>query len=177
MLQETVRGSGLIASMATPAVLLLATAMLILSTNQRLQSIIARLQELGPRFGGPGGFPTPSPPAESPGAAAESREVAVADRPELLSLVHRQVRRERMAHRALLFFYLAGSLFILLVFLIGLSGMEILDSTWAVMLSGLAGSALLLVGIAHLAVETWMGISATDEQLRRFTAGHEQVSR
>lgn len=47
----------------------------------------------------------------------------------------------------------------------------------AVMLSGLAGSALVVVGIAHLAVETWMGISATDEQLRRFTAGHEQVSR
>ncbi len=45
MFEQMTEGLPVLAAMATPAVLLLANAMLILSTNQRLQAIFRRVRE------------------------------------------------------------------------------------------------------------------------------------
>ena len=77
------------AAMATPAVLLLANAMLILSTNQRLQAVLQRLREAEEMFLG-----------------QFDSEIAGAIEHELEA----HGRRARLAHRALLALYAASAL-------------------------------------------------------------------
>ncbi|MFQ5689257.1 MAG: DUF2721 domain-containing protein [Gemmatimonadota bacterium] len=144
-------GFELIASMATPAVLLLGNAMLILSTNQRLQSILKRLRELEERL--------------ERGELSDPDGSGL-DRGRFRSLAARHRRRARFAHRALLALYLSGGLFILVVLLIGAAGLGAEGSGLLAIGAALIGCVLLLAGIAQLAAETWLGISATDEQFR-----------
>lgn len=158
VIEQGMNGAGLVASMATPAVLLLANAMLILSTHQRLQSILERIRELrgqnAERVRGR---------ASGEGAAAGE-----ADAEAVHLLAHRHLRREVLAHRALLSFYLSSGLFILLVLAVGLGGLGAVEGEGIPVAFGLGGTLLLLGGIGHLAAETWLGLSATHEQAQGF---------
>lgn len=74
-----------------------------------------------------------------------------------------------MIPSGLLYFYLSASFFVLLVLAIGAValGAPQLPAVRVVVAS--VGALLLLVGVGHLAAETWRGISVTDEQFRALT--------
>ncbi len=146
---ETQLGDGIaiLAAMATPAVLLLANSMLILSTNQRLQSILDRVRETELSIAG--------------------KDVApeTADLHLLNELLVAHARRARAAHRALLCFYSSAGTFVIVVLAVGLGGLGL---DWALpiaLLTAFIGCALLFCGTALLIAETRLGITATD---RRF---------
>lgn len=141
---QTTANLDILASMATPAVLLLANAMLILSTNQRLQSVLQRVSE-----------------AEA--ALRSGADPLAARDPDLARrLLRRHARRARAAHRALLCFYGSAAAFVAVVVLIGLAGIDIPLALALALVFAFIGSALLVCGTGLLVTETWIGIHATD---------------
>ena len=148
MSAQASEGLAVLAAMATPVVLLLANAMLILSTNQRLQAILDRVRETELAISGRD-------------LAPETRNPSM-----LLDLLARHAQRARAAHRALLCFYSSSGTFIIVVVLVGLAG---LGAGWALpvaLLTAFLGSAFLFCGAALLIRETWIGIAATDRRFR-----------
>lgn len=146
---ETQLGDGIavLAAMATPAVLLLANAMLVLSSNQRLQAILDRVRETELAIAGEDVVP-------------ETTDLKLLN--ELL-LAH--AKRARAAHRALLCLYCSAATFVIVVLTVGLGG---LGFNWAVplsLLTAFVGCALLFCGAILLIAETRLGITAID---RRF---------
>lgn len=142
-------GMGALATMATPAALLLANAMLILSTNQRLQSILDRVRETELTIAG--ADPAPE----------------IADLGVLNDLLLDHARRARLAHRALLSLYSSAGLFAVVILSLGGVGVGLTELVPIAILLAFGGSALLLLGAALLITETWIGIKATD---RRFAS-------
>jgi hypothetical protein len=140
-------GLAVLAGMATPAVLLLANAMLVLSTNQRLQGILERVRETELTIAGED-------------AAPETSDLAL-----LNDLLTDHARRARSAHRALLCFYTSAAFFVVVVVSVGLETLEVVSALTVALASAFVGCALLLCGAVLLIGETWIGIRATD---RRF---------
>lgn len=147
-------GTGLdvIAAMATPAVLLLANAMLILSTNQRLQAILERVRRVEETLEG-----------EEVGVGIEDRRVLG----EFLA-VHGA--RARSAHRALLSFYGSVAAFVMMVVGVGLSAEGLRAGHVMALASAYLGVALLFTGAVLLVHETWKGIRATDARMETLAA-------
>lgn len=137
----------MLAAMATPAVLLLANAMLILSTNQRLQAILERVRETELTIAGIG----PAADAFGPGLLGD--------------LLSDHARRARAAQRALLCLYGSAGLFVVVVVSIGLASLKVGGALPAALGTAFLGSVLLFCGAALLIVETWIGIGATDRRL------------
>ena len=135
--------------MAAPAVLLLGNAMLILSTNQRLQNILERIRETELTMAGAD-------------AAPETTDLDLLN--ELL-LTH--ARRARFAHRALLAFYASAVAFMAMVVLIGVTGLGLAQAVGAAILAAFLGCALFVTGAVLLVFETWLGISALDRRFER----------
>ena len=142
-------GDGLtvLAAMATPAVLLLANAMLILSTVHRLQGILDRVRET------------------ELGIAGHDLAPETGDLSLLNDLLLAHARRARAAHRALLCLYSSAGTFIMVVMMIGLGGLGLQAALPAALLTAFLGCGLLFCGAILLISETRTGISATD---RRF---------
>lgn len=136
-----------LAAMATPTVLLLANAMLILSTNQRLQAILERVRETELTLAGKD-------------VAPETNDPNV-----LNDLLRTHAKRARGAHRALLCFYSSAGLFVVVVACVGLASLGISAAVTVAVVTAFFGCASLLCGAALLIAETWRGIRATD---RRF---------
>lgn len=134
------------AAMATPAVLLLANAMLILSTNQRLQAVLQRLRESEEMLLGP--------------IEAESAEAAEHE-------LEAQGRRARLAHRALLALYAASTLLLIMIGALGSSALGLESFHGIALGAAFGGAGLLLVGVGLLAGETWIGVGALDARIRR----------
>ncbi len=140
-------GIPVLAAMATPAVLLLANAMLILSTNQRLQAILERVHETELTISG-------------------AAPVAGPFGPDLLTdLLSGHARRARAAQRALLCLYTSAGLFVAVVVAIGLEGLGVRGALTFALAGAFLGCVLLLCGAALLVAETWIGIGATDRRL------------
>lgn len=137
----------ILATMATPAVLLLADATLILSTNQRLQSILTRVRESELAIAGQD-------------VAPETSDLGL-----LNELLIRHARRARFAHRALLSFYSSAGLFAVAIVALGSSSLGIGGALPVALSGAFLGCALLVAGAGLLIGETWIGIKATD---RRF---------
>jgi hypothetical protein len=149
-------GLSVLAAMATPVVLLLANAMLILSTNQRLQSIFNRVRETELTIAGAD-------------LAPEIRDLEI-----LNDLLITHSRRARAAHRALLCFYGSAGLFTTVVVSVGLASLDVAGSLPLALFTAFFGCALLFCGTLLLIGETWIGIAATD---RRFAAVAEICQR
>jgi hypothetical protein len=141
-------GLTVLAAMATPAVLLLATAMLILSTNQRLQAIFERVRETELTITG--------------GSAIS----ATTDLSALNDLLIGHARRARSAQRALLCLYGSAGLFVAVVVSVGLASLDIGGALAVALVTAFLGSALLLCGAILLISETLIGIRATDQRLQ-----------
>ncbi len=140
-------GLPVLAAMATPAVLLLADAMMILSTNHRLQAILQRVRETELTIAGQD-------------VAPETADLGVLN--ELL-LAH--AKRARAAQRALLCLYGSVGLFVTVVVCVGLASLDVAGALPVALVAAFLGCALLLCGSILLIVETRIAIRATD---RRF---------
>lgn len=134
------------AAMATPAVLLLANAMLILSTNQRLQAVLARVRENEERVYRP----------TDPAAIADVRHELEA-----------HGRRASLAHRALLALYASAALLLVMIGALGSATLGLSAAQEIALAAAFAGAGLLLLGVGLLAAETWIGVRAIDGRIRR----------
>lgn len=135
-------------TMAAPAIFLLANAMLVLSTIQRLQAILARIRENEDLVTG----------AEELGPAfdpARTRE-----------LLGHHARRARLAHRALLAFYASSAVFVIMIVALGSAGLGLPGGSRIALYAAFLGAGLLLVGTGFLTAETWAGVHATDLHVR-----------
>ena len=142
-------GSGIVAvfaAMATPAVLLLANAMLILSTNQRLQAVLERVREN-------------EESVRRPTDAATAGDV----RQELEA----HGRRASIAHRALLALYASAALLLVMVGALGSATLGLPATQEIALAAAFGGAGLLLLGVGLLAAETWIGVHAIDRRIRR----------
>ena len=137
-------GTTVLAMMATPAVLLLANAMLILSTIQRLRIILERVRETELAIAGDD-------------SVFEVTDLEVLDQ-QLVA----HARRARHAHRALLSFYGSAGLFIAAIVSLGVAGFGLRAALVAALVGAFVGCALLFVGASLVIRETWQGIHATD---------------
>ena len=144
--------AAVLATMAAPAVLLLANAMLIVSTVQRLQGILARVRETELNISAGMDF-------------TEIEDLEIVDQ-----LLHLHARRAKVAHRALLSFYASASFFLAMIALLGLSTLGLAWGLTGALTAAFVGCALLLVGLGLLIVETTHGIRATDTRFDVVTA-------
>jgi hypothetical protein len=144
-----------LAAMATPAVLLMANAMLVLSTNQRLQSILGRVREGEETYHG-GGHET--------------------DLGALMGEIETHGRRARLAHRALLALYASAAVLLVMIGALGSASLGFPAARPIALAAAFAGAGLLLIGTALLAMETWIGIGAIDGRIRRLVASHRDGS-
>lgn len=137
----------ILTTMAAPAIFLLANAMLVLSTIQRLQAILSRIRENEDLVRKSGG--------EAPFDPEAIRE--------LLGL---HARRARLAHRALLGFYTSSAAFVVVIVALGSAGLGIPGGFLVALFATFLGAGLLLVGAGFLTAETWAGVHATDLRVR-----------
>ena len=140
-----------LAAMVTPAMLLLANAMLVLSTNQRLQSILRRVWEAEEMYHG-------NSDAAQVGAVMLELEA--------------HGRRARLAHRALLALYAAAAVLLVMIGALGGASLGLPSARPVALAAAFVGAGLLLVGTALLAMETWIGIAAIDGRIRRLVLSH-----
>jgi hypothetical protein len=148
-----------LAAMATPVILLLANAMLILSTNQRIQAILNRVRETELSIAGQDTAPE------------------TADLDLLNDLLLGHARRARAAHRALLCFYTSTASFVLVVITVGAAGLGTAVARPLALAAVFFGCLLLACGAVLLIVETWIGIKATDRRFRSVMDFCEELSR
>ncbi len=141
-------GITVLATMATPAVLLLANAMMILSTNQRLQSILDHVRETELTIAG------------------ENLAPETADLTLLQEFLVGHAKRARMAHRALLSFYSSAGLFTVVIIGLGIGTLGFGVGLPLALSAAFAGCVLLFVGVVLLMSETWIGIKVTDRRFR-----------
>jgi small-conductance mechanosensitive channel len=140
-------GLEVLAAMAAPAVLLLGNAMLILSTNQRLQNVLDRVRETELAIIGSDAVPE------------------ISDLNLLNDLLLAHAKRAKYAHRALLSFYVSAVFFMSMVVLIGLTALGVIGPVAPAIVAAFAGCVLFALGAALLVAEAWLGIRALD---RRF---------
>lgn len=144
--------TAVLVAMATPAALLIAGAMLILSTNQRLQAVLHRIQENEDTLQG--------------GAGDEAGAV--------LAELEAHGRRARLAHRALLALYAAAAALLIMILSLGSSTLGLNAARGVAVAGAFAGAGLLLLGACLLAAETWIGVSTIDRRVRRLLSQHRR---
>jgi len=152
-------GLSVLAAMATPAVLLLANAMLILSTNQRLQTILDRVREVELSIAGVDAI----------------REIT--DLSLLNELLLGHARRAKAAHRALLCLYGSAGSLVIVVVCLGLASLGLRAALVVALVVAFLGCAFLLCGAILLISETWIGIRATDQRFSAVMSLCEELSR
>ena len=147
-----------LAAMVTPAMLLMANAMLVLSTNQRLQAILQRVWESEERYHARDGHHT----ADDVGSLTAELEA--------------HGRRARLAHRALLALYAAATVLLVMIGALGTASLGWPAARPVALAAAFVGSALLLIGAVLLAMETWIGIGAIDGRIQRLVQVHRADS-
>jgi hypothetical protein len=140
-----------LAAMVTPAMLLLANAMLVLSTNQRLQAILRRVSE---------------------GEVMYHGNHHAADVSAVMTELEAHGRRARLAHRALLALYAAAAVLLVMIGALGSASLGLPSARPVALAAAFVGAGLLLIGVALLAMETWIGIGAIDGRIRRLVLSH-----
>lgn len=134
-------------TMAAPAVFLLANAMLVLSTIQRLQAILARIRENESVIRNPDAHGSGFDPAA------------------IREILGHHARRARLAHRALLAFYTSSAVFVVMIVALGSAGLGLPGGFRVALYAAFLGAGLLLAGTGFLTAETWAGVHATDRQV------------
>jgi hypothetical protein len=141
--------ANLLAVMVTPAVLISAAALLILSTTQRLARIVDRARSLAAQLSDLGTRPDPF----------ESER-----RAELEAQLALRARRSRLVQSAMTGLYLAVGLFVATTLAIGL-GAFVPGIAWLPGVLGLAGTLALFVGCVQLIRETRLVLAAVDREM------------
>ena len=148
-----------LSAMITPAVMILATGSLILTTTNRLVRIIDRVREMLPEFE----------------KLAREEKPDEAKRAMLFEQLDRATIRARLAQRALTQLYLGLGVFLLTSVALGVVAFARLDAAWVPLLLGVVGVGLLLNASVLLIFESRIALASTYSEMdyiRRISHQH-----
>jgi hypothetical protein len=146
-----------LAAMVTPAVMILATSSLILTTTNRLVRVVDRVREMLPEFEALASSDSP-------------------DNPKMAMLfddLHRATVRARVGQQALAQLYLGLGAFVATSIALGVMTFARLDAGWMPLLFGAVGVALLFSASVLLIVESRIALAsayAEMDYIRRITS-------
>lgn len=150
------------AAMITPAVLILATGSLILTTTNRLVRVIDRVREMLPEF-------------EAFAKEGTHDEIGEQKRTMMFEQLERSTVRARLIQRALTRLYLGLGLFLATSVSLGIMTLARLDAAWIPLTLGLAATGLLFSASLLLIFESRISLSATYAEMdyiRRISHQH-----
>ncbi|MBD1395654.1 DUF2721 domain-containing protein [Pontibacter sp. JH31] len=142
----------ILSAMITPAILIMASGSLILTTSQRLSRSMERVRKL----------------AEQYSELIEKGELTADDLGEksfLLELLLRATRRCRLLQRAMTSLYLTLGVFVATSIAIALFDVLNLPFAWAITLLSLLGAGLLFYASLLLIVESRIALQAVDREM------------
>jgi hypothetical protein len=148
-----------LSAMVTPAVLILATGSLILTTTNRLVRIVDRVREMLPEFE----------------QIAKNEQPDEAKRAMLFEQLDRATIRARLAQRALTQLYLGLGVFLLTSVSLGIVAFAHFDAAWLPLLFGVIGVGLLLNASVLLIFESRIALASTYSEMdyiRRISHQH-----
>lgn len=153
---------GVLSAMITPAVMILATGSLILTTTNRLVRVIDRVREMLPEF-------------EKQADLEAQDERSVEKRLMLFQQLDRATVRARLIQKALTRLYTALSLFLATSVTLGVIALTHFTATWFALLLGLIGVLLLFSASILLILESRIALAATYAEMdyiRRISRHH-----
>jgi hypothetical protein len=139
-MNEVAPSIGILSNMITPAVLILATGSLIMTTSQRLSRAIERVRRIAQEF-----------------AQIEQKHVQSGDDARqtiLFSLLKKSARRSILLTRAMTYLYISLGLFVATSLAIGIVAVTHLKYTWIPTALGVIGAVFLFLSSAVLIVES-----------------------
>jgi hypothetical protein len=148
---------GVLSAMVTPAVMILATSSLILTTTNRLVRIVDRVREMLPEFE----------------ALARSEQPDASKMAMLFDDLGRATIRARLGQQALAQLYLGLSAFLATSITLGVVTFARLDAAWMPLLFGAIGVALLFTASILLIFESRIALAsayAEMDYIRRITS-------
>lgn len=145
MLKSLSAGLTILTAMITPALLISAAGMFILSTSNRLGRVIDRVRRLTEIMDE---------------LMVEGKKVELLEerRDLIFTLIELQSRRARLLARALMVFYVATGMFVATSVAIGVITIVSPRQTWVPVVIGMTGAVLLLCGSAVLIFEAHLAI-------------------
>jgi hypothetical protein len=142
----------ILSAMITPAILIMASGSLILTTSQRLGRSMERVRKL----------------AEQLSKVLEKKELTpeeLSEKSFLLELILRATRRSRLLQRAMTSLYLTLSVFVATSIAIAVFDVLDLPYAWAITLLSLMGAGLLFYASLLLIVESRIALQAVDREM------------
>jgi hypothetical protein len=142
----------ILSAMVTPAILIMASGSLILTTSQRLGRSMERVRKLNEQYG----------------AITSKGTLAAADLAEkgfLLELLLRATRRCRLLQRAMTSLYLTLGVFVATSIAIALFDVLNLPYAWAITILSLIGASLLFYASLLLIIESRIALQAVDREM------------
>ncbi|MBX0332416.1 DUF2721 domain-containing protein [Pontibacter sp. HSC-14F20] len=142
----------ILSAMITPAILIMASGSLILTTSQRLSRSMERVRKLADQY-----------------STLTSKEVSSqsdpAEKSFLLDLLLRVTRRCRLLQRAMTCLYLTLGVFVATSIAIALFDVLNLPYAWAITLLSLIGAGLLFYASLLLIMESRIALQAVDREM------------
>lgn len=152
MLKELSSSLAVLSSMITPAVLILASGSLILTTSQRLGRIIERVRRISEQF-------------EKLTSTVEEKDKLNEQRKLLSTLLINGAKRSKLLQKSLTSLYLALSVFVATSITIGFLEILKLDFYWIPLILGMFGAGMLFYSSVIMVLESRIAISSVDEEM------------
>ena len=146
-----------LSAMITPAILISACGMLVLSTSNRLGRVVDRVRDLADNFEPPSGSPLPKP--------------QVANRAMIFEQLDLFTNRARLLQRILTSLYLAIGFFVLTTVDIGIAATSgahrfgLIEFSLTAIILGLIGSSFLCYGSVLLILEARLAFDSTKREM------------
>jgi hypothetical protein len=151
-MNETFPVLGILSSMITPAILILATGSLIMTTSQRLSRVIERVRKISQEF-------MQIDRSHDPESINERK------RRILYTLLKKSARRSKLLTKAMTLLYLSLGLFVATSLAIGIVAISHLRFTWIPTAIGMIGAMTLFFSSAILIVEARLTYSVIADEV------------
>lgn len=152
LIAQSTAGLTVLTAMITPAVLILATGSLLMTTSQRLNRSVDRARKLSAEIAEVALDPT----------LAERREV-------LFGQLLAATLRSRLLQRGMTCLYIAQGFFVATSMVLGLLEFSQISIAWAPGSLGIAGTLLLLAASGFLIRETRVALGAVEKEMTMLT--------
>lgn len=151
-MNETFPGFGVLSSMITPAVLILASGSLIMTTSQRLSRVIERVRKVSQEF-------------MQIDRSNDTQSANEIKRRILYTLLRKTARRSKLLTRAMIFLYVSLGLFVATSLAIGVVAITHLGYSWIPTAFGMIGAITLFISSAILIVESRVTYSVIADEV------------
>ncbi|HSI90516.1 MAG TPA: DUF2721 domain-containing protein [Adhaeribacter sp.] len=142
----------ILSAMITPAVLILASGSLSLTTSQRLSRSIDRVRKMSEKLG-------------ELNAAEEMPEFKAIERAFLMQQLTIAARRSRLLQRAMTTIYIALTIFVAAILTIGALELFGLGAAWLLILLGFTGVALVFYACIMLILESRLALRSVNKEM------------